>query len=59
MAKDPTDSLTWDRNQITLVVIIDILQHSKLKLDYYINDKDIGGEDIGNNVFLMQLEVKF
>jgi hypothetical protein len=59
MGKDSTDSLTWDRNQITLAVIIDILKDSKLKLEYYINDEDIGGKDIDNNEFLMQLEIKF
>lgn len=58
-ASSLTDSLTWDRNQITLAVIIDILKDSKLKLEYYINDEDIGGKDIDNNEFLMQLEIKF
>jgi len=42
-----------------LAVIIDILKDSKLKLEYYINDEDIGGKDIDNNEFLMQLEIKF
>jgi len=55
MGKDSTDSLTWD----SLAVIIDILKDSKLKLEYYINDEDIGGKDIDNNEFLMQQEIKF
>lgn len=52
IARDPTDSLTWDRNQTTLAVIIDIIKNTKLKLEYYINDEHTGGKRIDNNEFL-------
>ncbi len=56
---DVTDSLTWDRNKFTIALISDVYKNIKLKTEYYLNDEDTGGEDVANDEFLAQLEVKF
>ncbi|MFQ6083853.1 MAG: hypothetical protein ACE5WD_10930 [Candidatus Aminicenantia bacterium] len=59
-----TKAESWDRTQIILACIIDVLEKTKFKVEYIINDEETGGTgtnptDIDNNEFLVQLEVKF
>lgn len=54
-----SETATWDRTQTTAAVIIDMYKYTKLKLEYYINDEETGGDDVSNDEFLAQLEVKF
>ncbi len=56
---DPADSRTWDRDKIAIALISDICKNVKLKTEYYVNDEDTGAEDVDNDEFLTQLEVKF
>lgn len=51
--------LGWDREKWIFASIIDFYKNTKLKLEYYINDEDTGGEEVDNDEFLAQLEVKF
>jgi hypothetical protein len=55
---------SWDRTQIILAVIIEVLKGVKIKAEYIINDEETGGtgedpSEIDNNEVLVQLEVKF
>ena len=54
-----SQTATWDRTQTTAAVIIDLYKYTKLKLEYYLNDEETGGDDVSNDEFLAQLEVKF
>lgn len=51
--------LGWDREKWIFASIIDFYKNTKLKLEYYINTEDTGGEEVDNDEFLAQLEVKF
>jgi len=55
----PSDSRTWDRQVLTVAVTSEIVRGFKVKTEYYLKDEDTGGEDVNNDEFLMQLEVKF
>ncbi len=51
---------TWDRQKITIALITDIYKNIKLKVERYINQEDTGDdEDVDNDEFMAQLEVKF
>jgi len=56
---DFSETATWDREQLTGALIIDLYKHTKLKLEYYVNKEVTGGSEIANNELLAQLEVKF
>lgn len=51
--------LSWDRQKTMVGLIFDLYKNTKLRLEYYVNDEDTGGDDIDNNEFLAQLEIKF
>jgi hypothetical protein len=57
--------LSWDRDQVIVAGIVDVVKGAKLKLEYYINGEDFGSSDARadqeweNDEFLAQLEVKF
>lgn len=51
--------LSWDRQKTMVGLIFDLYKNTKLKLEYYVNAEDTGGDDIDNNEFLAQLEIKF
>lgn len=58
--KSSSDSRTWDRWGMTLGLIIDVIEHVKLKTELIWNKEHTGGGNrIDNNEFLTQLEVKF
>jgi hypothetical protein len=54
-----SDSLTWDRQEITLAMISEIFNNLKLKAEYTIDDEDTGNGEVNNNELLIQLEMKF
>ncbi|MFQ5598012.1 MAG: hypothetical protein ACE5GK_08180 [Nitrospiria bacterium] len=59
LARNPTDSRTWDRQTTTLAFIASIVKGFKVKTEYYFNDETTGGPDVDNNELLVQLEMKF
>ena len=59
LANTTANTLTWDRKQHVIGLITDIYKNVKLKTEYYINEEDTGGEDVNNNEFMTQLEIKF
>jgi cell division protein FtsB len=59
LTNDPTDSLTWDRQQHIIALITDVYKNVKLKTEYFVNDEDTGAADVNNDEILVQLEIKF
>jgi hypothetical protein len=51
------DSLTWDRQQHVLGLIVALIDKTSLKFEYIINNETTGGPSVGNNEFLIQAEV--
>jgi TolA-binding protein len=54
-----TDARTWDREKYIVGLITDLSKNMKLKLEYSINDENTGGDDVKNDEFLAQVELKF
>lgn len=54
-----TNSLTWDRQQHVLAMLVKVFSNTTLKIEYNINEEDTGGADVDNDEFLTQLEVKW
>ena len=54
-----TDARTWDREKYIFALITDLSKNMKLKLEYAINDETTGGDDVNNDEFVAQLELKF
>lgn len=56
---------TWDREKTTIALITDFCKNVKIKTEYYMNGEDTGKDpitgrdDVENNEWLMQLEIKF
>lgn len=50
---------SWDRTQLIIAGIIDVLDKTKIKVEYVINDETTGNGAIDNNEFLVQFELKF
>ena len=59
LPNDPADFLTWNRQQQIFALIISAYKNVKLKTEVFINDEDTGADDIENDEFLTQLEIKF
>lgn len=55
----PSDPLTWDRDMTTLALLIEVTRNVILKAEYYLNGETTGRDDVNNDEFLLQLEVKF
>jgi hypothetical protein len=56
---NPIDARTWDRGKHVIGVVTDVSKNMKLKLEYAINDEETGNQDVNNNEWLGQLELKF
>lgn len=54
-----SDPLTWDRDMTTLALLMEITKGVILRTEYYLNGEATGGDDVSNDEFLMQIEVKF
>lgn len=54
-----SDSLTWDRQQHVLALLVTVFSNTTLKLEYNVNEEDTGGDSVDNDEFLTQLEVKW
>ncbi len=52
-------SLGWDRRQWLFALITEITKNVQLNLEYQLNEEDTGGQDVNNNEFLVQMEVRF
>lgn len=52
-------SLGWDRQQVLLGVIAELVRNVNFRTEYAINDEDTGGSDANNNELLLQLEIQF
>lgn len=59
LPNDPSDSLTWNREKITLALIVEIEKNVLLKNEYYINRESTGGAEVDNDELLVQLEIRF
>jgi hypothetical protein len=59
LPKTPTDPLTWDRNMTTLALLIEIARGLMLKIEYCLNGETTGGDNVKNDEFLVQMEIKF
>ena len=61
----PNMPKTWDRQLFVGALLIDILENTKLKLEYYVINELTGGtsedksDTTKDNTFLAQFEVKF
>jgi hypothetical protein len=53
------DSRTWDRQQVTLAAITDVVKNIKIKAELNLHDESTGGAEVDNNEILVQLEAKF
>lgn len=51
------DSLTWDRQQHVLGLLVGLIDKTSLKFEYIINNENTGGPEVDNNEFLIQAEV--
>lgn len=51
------NSLTWDRQQHVLALLVNVLDKTSLKFEYIINNENTGGPDVDNNEFLIQAEI--
>ena len=56
---NPADSLTWDRDMITIGLNTHIKKNVIFVTEYSINDEDTGNGDVDNNEFLLKLVAKF
>ena len=54
-----TNSLTFDRQQHVVAMLVRVFDNTTLKIEYNFNDEDTGGADVDNDEFLTQLEVKW
>jgi len=54
-----TNTLTWDRQQHVVGLLVTVFPSTTLKIEYNFNDEDTGGADVKNDEFLTQLEVKW
>ncbi|MBA3051953.1 MAG: hypothetical protein ABII20_02590 [Candidatus Omnitrophota bacterium] len=59
LPNDILNSLTWDREKITLALIVEIEKNVLLKNEYYINRESTGGAEVDNDELLVQLEIRF
>ena len=59
LPKVVTNSLTFDREQHVLAMLVTLFPNTTLKLEYNINEEDTGGDSVDNDEFLTQLEVKW
>lgn len=59
VAKCFYDPLTWDREQLTLALLADIVDNVSLRIEYDINDEETGGREIDNNEFRVQLRTRW
>ncbi len=55
----PADPLTWDRDMTTLALLIEIAKGVMIKTEYYLNGEATGGDNVNNDEFLVQMELKF
>ncbi|MFQ5329494.1 MAG: hypothetical protein ACE5D4_05845 [Thermodesulfobacteriota bacterium] len=53
------DSRTWDRTEVTLAAITDVVKNIKIKAELNFHDESTGGAEVDNNELLVQLEAKF
>jgi hypothetical protein len=53
------EPLTWDRQQLTLALLVDITRNVSLKLEQDFNSEDTGGREIPNDEFRAQLRTMF
>ncbi len=53
------DSRTWDRTEVTLAAITDVVKNIKIKAELNLHDESTGGGEVDNNEILVQLEAKF
>ncbi len=53
------DPLTWDRQQLTLALLTDLVDNVSLRIEYDINTEDTGGREIENNEFRVQLRARW
>jgi len=54
-----TNTLTWDRQQHVIAMLVTVFPSTTLKIEYNFNEEDTGGGDVDNDEFLTQLEVKW
>lgn len=54
-----SESLSWDREKITLAVLTEIVPQLTLKTEYYINNEKTGGRSVNNDELLLQLYIEF
>jgi hypothetical protein len=59
MIHDPADPLTWNRDRITLALLIGIVKTASLKLEYNLNGETTGGDEVRNDEFVALVEVRF
>jgi hypothetical protein len=57
--QDPSDSLTWDRDQWTLALLVDVVDGVELQVEYTINGEETGGSEVANDELVIQLEIQF
>lgn len=50
-------SLTWDRQQHVLALLVNLIDRTSLKFEYIVNNENTGGAEVDNNEFLIQAEV--
>lgn len=59
MDKDPVDSLTWDRQALTVAGLIPLDEFMTLKVEYNFNDESTGDLPIDNDEVLLQINIYY
>lgn len=59
LGKDPADSLTWDRQALTVAGLIPLDEFMTLKIEYNFNDETTGDIPIDNDEILLQINIYY
>ena len=56
---DPADPFTWNRDRLTVALLLEVFKELELKIEYTINGETTGGSEVGNDEFLFQMQFQF
>lgn len=56
---DPADPLTWNRDRLTIALLLEVFKELEFKIEYTFNGETTGGSEVKNDELVVQMQLQF